>query len=421
MNTNNLKIFKKTALVSALLIEMSSVAFADVIAVDGSTCTLHDAITSANDDAAIGGCASGSGDDVIELQTNSDVVLTTALPVITDNITINGNGLTIRRDQAAPEFRVIQADFCEMIVNDVTISGGVSPSANRGGAISHFYGDLTINNSRIHDNVGGGIYHYAGSFEMNQSSVENNLGKPNASFGSAGITLAGASGSINHSTISNNHNTGNAKSGALFLTTAFMYDGIITLNNSTVSGNSSEAGAGAIHISNNSYGYLYYTSRVTLNQVTVTQNMTEQDGGAIVVEDGELRLHQSLVTGNQGQLVNEILNFNQSVSLNDHNLLGLNGSTDSVGVSLGQTDAVINEANVSMVLNTALTGSGNGMAHHVLHPNGPAVDFVPEMECASLLDQINQVRPIDGNGDGTSACDVGAVEYSDVIFKDGFE
>lgn len=409
-----------TALVTAMLLEFSSPAVADTIVVDG-ICTLHDAITSANDDAATGNCTAGSGDDVLELTLGSDIVLNTALPTITNNLTINGNSSTISRDAAAPEFRIIECDFSELTVNDVTLTGGISPNGNRGGAIHQFYGDLTINNSVIVGNEGGGIYHYSGAFEMNHTRVEDNTGKLNASFGSAGITLVGASGSINHSNISNNHNANQAKGGALFLTTAFLYNGIVTLNNSTVSGNSSESGAGAIHISNGSFGYMYYTSRVILSQVTVTMNSTNQDGGAIVVEDGELRLRQSLITGNQGSLVNEILNFNQSVSMNDHNLLGLNGSTGSVGVNLGSSDAVINESDLNRVLNLDLTATTGSTSYHILNPAGPAVDFILEMDCRSLVDQSGQVRPIDGDGDGTADCDVGSSEYSDVIFADGFD
>jgi len=46
-------------------------ALAGPITVDGSTCTLVDAINSANSDSAVGGCTSGtSGLDTITLATN---------------------------------------------------------------------------------------------------------------------------------------------------------------------------------------------------------------------------------------------------------------------------------------------------------------------------------------------------------------
>ncbi|MBP7587286.1 MAG: hypothetical protein KBA72_05000, partial [Thermoanaerobaculia bacterium] len=52
-------------------------ARAAVIAVDGTTCTLANAILSANDDTAVGGCTAGAGSDTLIL--GADVVLTTAV------------------------------------------------------------------------------------------------------------------------------------------------------------------------------------------------------------------------------------------------------------------------------------------------------------------------------------------------------
>ena len=70
------------------------------ITVDGVSCTLAEAITSANNDNAGGnGCTDGSGADTITL--NTDVTLTatdnstydpTGLPVVTSAITIEGGG-----------------------------------------------------------------------------------------------------------------------------------------------------------------------------------------------------------------------------------------------------------------------------------------------------------------------------------------
>src|SRR5437762_456005 len=74
-------------------------ALAATIPVDGTTCTLIDAITAANTDAATGGCVAGSGADTIVLQNSSVHTLTavnntysgpTGMPVITTEITIEG-------------------------------------------------------------------------------------------------------------------------------------------------------------------------------------------------------------------------------------------------------------------------------------------------------------------------------------------
>jgi len=57
------------------------------ITVSGA-CTLTDAITAANNDTATGGCPAGSGADTITL--TADVNLTSALPTITSEITLEG-------------------------------------------------------------------------------------------------------------------------------------------------------------------------------------------------------------------------------------------------------------------------------------------------------------------------------------------
>lgn len=83
-------------------------ALVATITVD-NTCTLVDAITSANGNTAAGGCIAGddlySGGDILTLPTGSTQTLTaadnstygpTGLPVIASEITIQGNGSTAR-------------------------------------------------------------------------------------------------------------------------------------------------------------------------------------------------------------------------------------------------------------------------------------------------------------------------------------
>ena len=101
----------------ALLLALGQApALAAVINVDGTACTLVDAITSANADAAAGGCPAGNGADTIVLPTGSTQSLTsvdnttlgpTGLPVVSSTVTIRGRDSTIRRASSAPEFRIL--------------------------------------------------------------------------------------------------------------------------------------------------------------------------------------------------------------------------------------------------------------------------------------------------------------------------
>ena len=119
----------------------AGVAHAATITVNETTCTLIDAIRSANDNTSHGGCVSGApGLDTIALAAN--VTLTssygdyegeTGLPAVSSQIVINGNGRTIARDAGADPFRLIYvAGSGDLTLNDVTLTGGDATTANSG-------------------------------------------------------------------------------------------------------------------------------------------------------------------------------------------------------------------------------------------------------------------------------------------------
>ena len=127
----------------------------------GSTVSLRQAINTANADTVdsqvnIGFAAS--------LKVTID--LTTALPNLANNISINGPGasvLTVQRDSNAAQFSVFTVNNGVTDISGMTISGG---SAVNGGGIDN-NGTLTVDNSTFTNNNGlvgnsscggGGIY-----------------------------------------------------------------------------------------------------------------------------------------------------------------------------------------------------------------------------------------------------------------------
>ena len=124
---------KKTVLVSALLFELTTASQAATIQVDNNTCLLSDAISAANGDTAMGVCSAGSGADTLVLSNGIDIVLTTALPDITSDITINCQSARIRRDASAPQFPVLSVENDNLTLNDCTISGGHTTQSNKNG------------------------------------------------------------------------------------------------------------------------------------------------------------------------------------------------------------------------------------------------------------------------------------------------
>ena len=80
------------ALLAAMFFTGARPAYAAAITVDGTTCTLVDAITAANTDTATGGCPAGSGADTLTI--TADVTLDAALPAISSDMTIQGDVAT---------------------------------------------------------------------------------------------------------------------------------------------------------------------------------------------------------------------------------------------------------------------------------------------------------------------------------------
>src|SRR5688572_12051512 len=115
--------------------------------------------------AAIITAQSNGAADTITLEDN--IILTSDLPQISTNITIEGSGFTIDGNNTYQLFRITGGT---LLFNDVTLTGGIGSICiygRCGGAIySVSGGTLEITNSTISDNavndLGGGIFHYAG-------------------------------------------------------------------------------------------------------------------------------------------------------------------------------------------------------------------------------------------------------------------
>ncbi len=149
--------------------------FAADISVNGSTCTLADAIAAANIDSAVAGCSAGSGADTITLTRN--VTLTGSLPIINSEITIEGAEYSVSGDDAHQIFMV---DGGTLTLNDLTVSNGLS--ATTGGAIYIANeASLTLNRSMVLNSAGndsgGGIYSNNSDVTLNESTIKGNTTK----------------------------------------------------------------------------------------------------------------------------------------------------------------------------------------------------------------------------------------------------
>jgi hypothetical protein len=440
---------------AALLLALGQAlpARAATITVDGVTCTLAEAIDSANNDNAAGnGCVDGSGADVLDLQT--DVLLSAALPSITSEITLVGNGHTLDGNDA---FQVLNVQATgNLTLNNATITGGFSGG---GGGIFNS-GTLTVTNSTLNGNssvsVGGAIFNlYTGTVTINNSTISDNIANLSGGHG-GGITNSGIM-IVANSTLSGN--SAGSQGGGIQLnpypqypctlevsnstiTGNLAYDGggianncTLTVNNSTINDNSAARGGGinngffgTVVINNSTLsgnstpcricsggGIANFGGTVTLNNSALTGNSATADGGGIWDWVGSVILNRSLISGNSATNGAEVRNVSGAVSANSYNVIGYGGDARSSGFTPGPND-IIPPGALDTVLDTALADNGGPTLTHALVSGSVAIDAAPDVSCLAPpingIDQRGYARNVDGDGNPSSnECDSGAFEF----------
>jgi hypothetical protein len=179
---------------------------------------------------------------------------------------------------------------------------------------------LTISNGYLQDFDGGGIFN-SGTLTLNNATVSGNSTLV-AGSGGGGIANVYGTLTLNNSTVSGNFTPTYFSVGGGIIN----YQGTVALNNSTVSGNFANEGGG---IANSDGGTL------TLTHSTVSGNTSIAAGGGILNVGDNLTLDNSVISGNAADYGGGIDNQgpatlnNCTVSDNGGNVGGgiLNGDT----------------------------------------------------------------------------------------------
>ncbi len=334
-----------------------------------SQCTLREAINNANrnTDTTGGDCVAGGGTDTITLPVGTYTLLGQIGENgnlggdldITDTVTLNGAAASttiIRNGIGQPDVfddgdRVINVLGVTVTLNDVTVRDG---DVRDGAGILNF-GTLILNRSIVEDNY----------------TVEDGAGILNTG------TLI-----INHSTISDN-GTGTPSGTAGGLENF----NVMTVTNSTISGNTADLFGGGIYNAGTAY----------LDSVTVFSNTAPNGGG--LVSFGLLTVTNLIIAGNSAANGPDCLGTLSSLG---YNLIQTTTGCTIAGVLTG----VI--TNVNPLLGP-LTNNGGSTPTHALLPGSPAIDAGSNAQCQPT-DQRGIKRPIDGNDDGITLCDLGAFE-----------
>ena len=358
-----------------------------------STCSLADAITAANTNSSTGGCAGGSGSDVIRLTGN--VTVSSQLPDITTTMTIDGDGYTIDGGGATGIFELRRAD---LTIQNATVQN--ARGVDLGGAISSYWSRVTVTNSVFSNNVsvhsgewlgrseGGAIAMYSGVLSISGSSFDGN----HAGEGGALSTSTSGTIYINDSSFTNNSSRGHG--GAI-------KGGIVRVNNSTFGNNSSGfLGGGAIFFGGSGTGII---------KNSTFYGNTGNSGGAIHNQGDWVEISNSTFKDNIASYGgNSIYTTSITHTLVRNTIMTSTSSVSECAGSNSQSignyisDGTCSPALSSGALNLgALTGSP---AYYPLQSGSAAID-AGNLDYCLDSDIIGTSRP-QGSG-----CDIGAHEF----------
>jgi len=154
----------------------------------GLECRLRDAISAANTSAVVGGCdGSTGGPYILELSASTQPpdyefsVIdnnSNGLPIITSDITINGQDKTISRSnqEGTPNFRLFEVAITGTLhLNEVTVRGGgiVTEGGNLNNQGNMYIKDAIFQFGRAES---GGSINNEGNLSISHSKIINNYG-----------------------------------------------------------------------------------------------------------------------------------------------------------------------------------------------------------------------------------------------------
>jgi CSLREA domain-containing protein len=300
-------------------------------------------------------------------------------------------------------------------LDNVAITDNTSSGLNDWGGGIFNSGPLTMTHCLLANNktgasnaYGGGMYNQ-GTLTITDSTISgNSTYSGSSSLGEGGgLFLIGDASTIRNTTISGNSA---AVGGGIY------HGGYpLTLINDTISGNSSDGNGGGLYNGNGTMG---------LYNVTVTQNRANADnsgsnvGGGVANSSGTLTIINSIVAANQRVIPTRpypTLDVDEcagTITSQGYNIMEfVNTSNCTVNGAYSMEDPQLG----------VLQFNGGPTQTHAIFPGSPALDAGNPAGCTDDLgapittDQRGVHRP------QGPACDIGAFESNDVIFRNGFE
>jgi predicted outer membrane repeat protein len=389
------------------------------------TCSLRQAIMNANGNNHSGSqdCVAGSGTDTIVFSTQDNIILTSALPAITQslNIVSSSPGKLISGATRLQIFTV-NPNATLTIKNLLLID---ADSILEGSAIQN-RGNLVVENCQFEGNGARAIFDDAGSTAtITGSAFTRTKGRAVENWGTLSVattTFSNNSGSgiftkyiaTVSQTLFDGNGAPDVRGGGIS-----NESGSMTIVNSTFSRNTAVFG-GAISSDcatpalNRLFGNLRNTpacGTLIINS-TIADNRANGAGGGLFALRGVTKTHAVIFSANTSQPeAGNCLIYNSPQSdgydIADDSSCKFGHHTGAGGQPTGD--------DVAPLLSTAgLQDNGGPTKTIALQPSSPAVDAIPLAKC---LDQSGQPLTIDQRGFGRpdptdpNACDTGAFEF----------
>jgi len=341
-----------------------------------------------------------------------NVVLTTQLPPIESDITIDGQGYIIAGDTTFQIFEILDGHL--RIDNLTIINGKATNRAEWGGAIYVSEGSkLSLNNCICHNNsagksgMGGAIFNN-GNTAINRSTFHRNT----AGDGGAIVNNGGSmivSDCIFSANAASGIGGGICNVGDIIITKSALVKnssayggaiwtdaGTVQISNSTFSSNSAQYGGSIYHETFASAGYDVAACIITLTHVTIAYNSASTGGGVFVKHKNirRKRKHKQHHKHKHHSMVNM-----------RNSIIAGNTNGDCFGTLNQNINNLIEDGSCNPALSgdpmlAPLTGSP---AFHPLMPGSPAINAA-HPDYSLLTDQVGMPRP------QGSAGDIGAYE-----------